>query len=88
MIRRVTDVLDRLRARAAERRAARRWLANLTAEHGNRSPARRPAQDAYAAATARWSALIRQAVAAGHTKADVARAAGCAAPSLYRHLQQ
>jgi len=30
---------------------------------------------------------IRQAVAAGHTLADVARAAGCTRPSLYRHLE-
>ena len=81
------EPLEDLRAAAAGRRAARRWLADLTAEHGNRSPARRPAQDAHAAASAHWSELIRQAVAAGHTKADVARAAGCARPSLYRHLQ-
>ena len=77
-----------LRSAAAERRTARSWLADLTAEHGNRSAARAPAQQAYAAATGRWSELIRQAVAAGHTKADVARAAGCAAPSLYRHLKR
>jgi hypothetical protein len=77
------DVLADLREAASERRTARRWLADLTAEHGNRSAARQPAQEAYAEATARWSKLIREAVAAGHTKADVARAAGCAAPSLY-----
>jgi hypothetical protein len=82
----VPDPLEELRAAAAERRAARRRLADLTAEHGNRSPAREPAREAYAEATARWSQLIREAVAAGHTKADVARAAGCPAPSLCRHL--
>lgn len=78
--------LEALREVAAERRVARGWLAELTAEHGNRSTARKPAQAAYADATERWSELIREAVVAGHTKADVARAAGCAAPSLYRHL--
>ena len=80
-------MLDALRGVAAERRSARLWLADLTAEHGQRSSARAPAQAAYAEATTRWSQLIRDAVAAGHTKADVARAAGCAAPSLYRHLR-
>jgi len=84
----VPSPLELLRAGAAERRTARRWLADLTAEHGQRSPARAPAQQAYAEAAARWSQLIRQAVAAGHTMADVARAAGCAAPSLYRHLRR
>jgi len=82
----LSELLRRLRIVAAERRAARRWLADLTAEHGNRSAARQPAKEAYAAATARWLQLIRLAVAEGHAKADVARAAGCAAPSLYRHL--
>jgi hypothetical protein len=83
---RAEDVLVALRDAATQRRAARRWLADLTAEHGQRSPTRKPAQDAYAETTERWSQLIREAAAAGHTKADVARAAGCAAPSLYRHL--
>jgi hypothetical protein len=70
----------------AEHRSARRWLTDLTAEHGQRSPARASAQEAYAADTTCWSQLIRDAVAAGHTTADLARAAGCAVPSLYRHL--
>jgi AcrR family transcriptional regulator len=35
----------------------------------------------------RWSTLIRQAATDGHTLADVAGAAGCARPSLYRHLR-
>lgn len=80
------NVLELLRSAAADRRAARRWLADLTAEHGQRSVERAPAQAACTAVAARWAQLIRDAVAAGHTKADVARAAGCAAPSLYRHL--
>ena len=71
--REVSDPLVPLRAAAAERRAARRLLADLTAEHEQRSPARASAQQAHAAATARWSQLIREEAAAmGRVAGDLA----------------
>jgi hypothetical protein len=83
-------LLVELREVAATRRAAR-WhiadlTADLTAEHGPRSLNHAAAWEAHRAITDRWSQLFRDAVGAGHTKADVARAAG-AAPSLYRLLR-
>ncbi|MBB3084188.1 hypothetical protein [Geodermatophilus sabuli] len=62
-------------------------MADLTAMHGRGSAEQMAAWAAYRVLNDRWSALIRQAAGAGHTLADVARAAGCARPSLYRHLR-
>jgi DNA-binding phage protein len=76
--------LAELRDAAADRRQARRHIA---ATHGRGSTEQVAAWDAYRAVNERWSALIRQTASAGHTLADVARAAGCARPSLYRHLR-
>jgi hypothetical protein len=79
-------VLVELRDVAATLREARRRIADLTAEQGRQSPGHAAAWTAYRAVNDRWSALIRRAAGEGHTLADVARAAGCAGPSLYRHL--
>lgn len=80
-------VLAELRDVAAARRAARRRIADLTAEHGPRSLDRDAAWTTYRAVNGRWSELIRDAVAVGATLSDVARSAGVARPSLYRHLR-
>ena len=87
--RRVTDggVLEQLRAVAAQRRVARRVMADVYAEHGRSAPERPAAQAAYEQVCQQWSALIRTAAAVGHPVSEVARAAGCARPSLYRHLR-
>src|SRR4051812_41785779 len=50
-------------------------------------PATRRRGAPYWAATDRWCALLRHTASAGHTPNDVARAAGFAQPSLYRHLR-
>ncbi|MCZ2826010.1 MULTISPECIES: hypothetical protein [unclassified Modestobacter] len=81
-------LLTELRKAAAARRAARRRIADLTAEHGLGSAGHPAAWDRYRAVNDRWSTLIREAATAGHTLADVARAAGCARPSVYRHLKR
>ena len=77
------DALPRLRATAAERRAARRRMADLYAEHGRYSAERPLARADYEAVNARWAQAIRDAVAAGHTIADVCRAAGCTRPTVH-----
>ncbi|MCZ2818021.1 hypothetical protein [Modestobacter sp. VKM Ac-2984] len=79
--------LAELRDAAADRRQARRHIADLTATHGRGSAEQVAAWEAYRAVNDRWSALIRQAASAGHTVADLARAAGCARASLYQHLR-
>ncbi|WP_222272948.1 hypothetical protein [Modestobacter marinus] len=67
---------------------ARRRVADLTAGHGSRSAGHAAAWAASHAVIDRWSTLIREAAAAGHSSADDAQAAGCARPSLHGHLRR
>lgn len=82
-------VLRELQAAAAVKRAARRRLADATAEYGPAALELQPHRDAHDTTTTRWVNLLRQAAAAGHPTADIARAAGVAPSSiLYRLSDQ
>ena len=80
--------LTALRTQADLRRAARRRVADAVAEHGTSSVNAVALRAELHAVNEQWAELIRQAVGAGHALADVARAAGVAAPSLYYRLRQ
>lgn len=81
------DELAALCAAAEKRRAVRRQVADAVVDHGSRSPEAVRLRQMLRAVNAEWTELIRQAAAAGPTLADVARAAGVAAPSLYYRLR-
>lgn len=80
------QLLAELQRAAAVRREARKRMADVNAEPDRPQPAREEARRNFEVTQARWSQLIRDAVAADHPVSDVARAAGVARPSLYRHL--
>lgn len=80
-------MLAQLAAAAAAKRAARRRLADVTAQVGLRSPQRDEPRRAHREATEVWVALLQRAHAEGHPMADVARAAGVASSSIYYRLR-
>lgn len=82
------DELAALRAAAGHRRTARRRVADAVVDHGERSPQAVELREVLRGVNEQWAQLIHQAAAAGHPLADVARAAGVAAPSLYYRLRQ
>ncbi|MCO7219493.1 hypothetical protein [Klenkia sp. PcliD-1-E] len=82
------DELDDLRAAAGRRRAVRRRVADAVVDHGTTSRQALELREVLRAINAEWAELIRRAAAGTHTKADVARAAGVAAPSLYYWLDR
>lgn len=82
------DELDALRAAAERRRAARRRIADAVVDHGTTSRQALELREVLRVINAEWAELTRRAAAGAHTKADIARAAGVAAPSLYYWLDR
>ena len=82
------DELATLRAAGDRRRAVRRQIADAVVDHGQRSTQAVELRQILREVTAEWADLIRQAAAAGHPLADIARAAGVAPPSLYYRLRR
>lgn len=81
------DGLSALRAVAGRRRAVRRQVADAVVDHGARSREVLELREVLRSVNVEWAELIRQQAAAGrHTMADIARASGVAAPSLYYRL--